>query len=100
MIAEPSPTASNGRTGDGRFAQGNTAGKGNPFAKRAGELRAALFDAVSDDDLRAVIIKLIELAKGGDTQAARLVLDRVLGAPVAVDLLEKIEALEERFGVA
>lgn len=75
----PSPNRSNGRDGRGRFAVGNAGGPGNPFAKSVGELRKALFDAVTAEDLRAVTQMLIRKAKGGDVAAARELLDRTLG---------------------
>ncbi len=52
--------------------------------------------AVSAGDLRAVVRKLIDLAKGGDVTAAKLVLDRTLGLAVEVDLVARIEALESK----
>jgi hypothetical protein len=41
---------------------------------------------------------LIEQAKSGDVAAAKLLLDRVLGPPVPLDLLERLAALEEHLG--
>ena len=41
---------------------------------------------------------MLSLAKGGDVQAAKLLWDRLLGPPVPVDVLERLEALEERIG--
>ena len=49
ITAAPSPTASNGRNGNGRFAPGNSIANGNPHAKRIGQLRSALIEAVSDE---------------------------------------------------
>ncbi|HRQ74280.1 MAG TPA: hypothetical protein PLU35_14755 [Phycisphaerales bacterium] len=84
----------NGRDGRGRFAAGNPGGPGNPYAKRVGELRAALVEAVSAEDVRAIVGKLVEEAKAGDVRAIRELLDRTLGRPVEADLIERIEALE------
>ena len=42
------------RDASGKFAQGNPGGPGNPHAKRVGELRTALLDAVTPEDMRAV----------------------------------------------
>jgi len=47
-------------------------------------LRSLLLDAVSDDDLRAVVRKLVEQARGGDTAAAKLLLAYVVGRPAGV----------------
>jgi hypothetical protein len=92
----PSPNGRNGRDAGGRFAKGNAGGPGNPFSRRAAELRTALYEAVTPDDLRAIVKKLVKHAKAGDVTAAREVLNRLLGKPEPVDLLERIEALEQR----
>lgn len=80
----------------GRFLPGNRGGPGNPFARRVGELREALLAEVSPEDLRAIVRVLVDQAKSGDVAAAREVLLRTLGRPVEADLLERLEALEER----
>lgn len=69
----------------GRFLVGNTCATGNPYAKRVNELRTALMDAVGAGDVRDVIRAMVDAAKGGDVQAARLLLDRTVGA-TPVDL--------------
>ena len=91
---KPSPAAPNGREPTGRFTSGNSFGKGNPHAVRAQKLRSALFEAVSEEDLRAVVQALVTEAKAGNVQAAREVLDRTLGKPEAIDLLVRLEELE------
>lgn len=90
MIA-PSP---NGRDGRGRFVRGNKGGPGNPYARRIGRLRSALLDAVTPEDLREVAAALVREAKGGSVPAAREIIDRLLGPPVAADIVERLEALE------
>ncbi len=40
-----------------------------------------MLEAVGDDDLRAIVAKLVELAKGGDLAAIREVLNRAVGRP-------------------
>ena len=81
----PSPNGSNGRTAGGQFAVGNAGGPGNPHGRRVETLRSALLDAVTDDDLQAIVSKLVEMAKGGDLRAMKEVLDRTLGkSPAAV----------------
>jgi hypothetical protein len=67
------------RNADGRFAAGNKATKGNPFAPRVAQLRSVLMETVSDDDMRGVVQTLVALAKGGDVAAIKLLLDRLLG---------------------
>lgn len=96
----PLPNGDNGRGSNGQFTKGNAGGPGNPYARRAAELRAAMFDAVSPDDLRAVVGKLIEVAKGGDVAAAKLIFERTLGKscvdrpPLSLEEVE--QSLEER----
>jgi len=93
----PSPTGDNGeRDSSGRFTAGNTAAKGNPYAKRVAAFRQALMDSVSVEDIADIARALVDKAKGGDTVSARIVLDRLLGKPEALDILTRIEALEER----
>jgi len=94
MIDQPSPSGDNGRAGNGRFAAGNRLAKGNPFAKRVAELRAALFDAVTPDDIRAVVQMLVSNAKAGDVASIKELLQRLLGPSQPDDLLERLESLE------
>ena len=94
-MVKPTPNGPNGRDERGRFAPGNVGGPGNPHAKQVGKLRSAMLAAVSDQEMKAVVKKLVELAKGGNVPAAREVLDRCLGRPVEADLLERLEELEE-----
>ena len=97
MINTPSPTADNGDRGpNGQFLPGNRVAKGNPYAKRIGELRSALMAAITDADWQAVIRKLIDDAIAGDKAARAELLDRTLGRPLEADLIERIEALEAR----
>ena len=42
-------------------------------------LRSVMLEAVTPDDMRAVVLKLVELAKGGDLKAIDLLLNRTLG---------------------
>lgn len=90
-----SPKGEN-RDENGRFLRGHTIpGPGNPYAKRTAELRAAILNAVTPADVVDVIRALVKAAKGGDVAAAKVFLDRILGTPLAVDVLERIERLEE-----
>jgi hypothetical protein len=78
----------------GRFLPGNRLGRGSPLAGQAAKLRAALFRAVKGGDLQTVITALMDKAKGGDTAAAKLILQYTLGDPVALDIVETIQRLE------
>ena len=81
----------------GRFLPGTTPGPGNPYAKRVGQLRSALLNAVSEDDMREIIEALVAKARKGDIAAARTLFDRVLGKSVESDLIERIERLEAKY---
>jgi len=89
-----STNGSNGRGPDGRFLPGNSGGPGNPFAKRTAELRSALVSAVTPADIKAVAKSLIKLAKGGDVAAARLLLDKVIGQSIDVNLQQDDAAID------
>jgi hypothetical protein len=80
------PEADNGRESNGQFEAGNKGGPGNPFARHSARLRKMLLETVTDDDMRAVFGKLIELARGGDLGAIKLLLAYAIGKPAeAVD---------------
>jgi hypothetical protein len=81
---EPGP---NGRSSDGRFVLGNHAAAGNPIHRRMKELRRALLDSTSPEDVKAVGKTLLSLATGGDVQAARVWLEFVIGkSPQALEV--------------
>jgi hypothetical protein len=89
-----SPDGGNGRDSRGRFAKGNAGGPGNPFARRSAALRKAAAQAISEEDLVALMRKLLQQALGGDVAAARLVLLYAVGRPaeaVDPDMLDQQE---------
>jgi hypothetical protein len=86
--------STNGKDANGRFAAGNKLGKGNPLAGRAAKIRAILLKSVTKQDAKAIADKLIELSRGGDLAAIRELLDRTIGKPAQLELLQRIEALE------
>ena len=96
MITSPTPNGSNGRGERGRFARGNAGGPGNPHAKRVARLRAALLKAVKPADLRDVVCALLSAAKAGDVPAARELTQRLLGPADALDVLARLEDIEQR----
>jgi hypothetical protein len=83
--AAPSINGDNGtpgsRNADGTFARGNKGGPGNPFHRRVCELRREFLAAVSPPDMRQLAARLLERALAGDNEAARLLLEHVLGKP-------------------
>jgi hypothetical protein len=90
----PSPAGANGRSPNGRFSPGNAFGRGNPLAKKAQQFRTALSRAATVADVKAIAKKMIELAKAGDIQAAKLVFDRLIGPVPNWDVMERLENLD------
>ena len=82
------------RSPDGKFLPGTQGGPGNPYAKRVGQLRRALLDAVTPEDIQQIILALVDAAKDGDLAAAREVILRTIGKPIESDLLERLERVE------
>jgi hypothetical protein len=74
--------SNSGRDERGRFAKGNLGGPGNPHARRVAQFRRALWNAVTDDDIEAIVRRQIEKAREGDSTAAKLVLAYTVGKPV------------------
>lgn len=59
---------------------GNGKGKGNePIGEWMARLRAALFEAVTEDDVREIAEGLVRRAKEGDLQATRMLFSYVMG---------------------
>lgn len=77
------PPESKERDEQGRFAEGNRGGPGNPFARKVAAIRQAFFSAVSDEDLKGIVAAIIAEAKKGNVQAAKLLLSYLLGKPAA-----------------
>jgi hypothetical protein len=84
-----------GCDGAGRFARGNKGGPGNPFARKVGRPRSALLETVTEDDMRAVAAKLVQMARGGNLPAIKELLERTLGKPVEADFMERLDELEK-----
>jgi ribosomal protein L17 len=53
-------------------------------------------DAVTEDDLTEVVESLITKAKNGDIAAIKVLFDRLFGPPIAADVVERIERLEQQ----
>jgi len=54
-----------------------------------------MINAVTEQDLREVIKALVAEAKSGDLAAVRELLDRLLGKPIEIDLLDRLDELEQ-----
>lgn len=74
--------ATNGRDSNGRFASGNGFARGNPHASAVAQMRSAFLRAATPERMERLANKLMQMAEGGDLDAARLLLDRVFGRPV------------------
>ena len=74
---------SDGRVEGGLFAKGNTISKGfgNPNAKRMSEYKKALIACGSEEDIQRLYSTLMAAALAGDVQAAKLLLDHLVGRP-------------------
>jgi len=86
MSDNPTPERPKGeivRGEGGKFAPGTCGGTGNPNAKKVAAWRQALVDAVTAEDLEAIIRQLVVTARAGDPWAVREILDRCLGKAVA-----------------
>ena len=94
----PLETAGNGQSAGGRFGKGNQFAAGRGGDRKVLALRRALLEAVTEDDITAVVRKLIEQAKAGCIHSAREVLDRCLGRSqgyLAVAAQVETEATDE-----
>ena len=90
----PSQNGENGRDSRGRFAPGNSGGPGNATARKAATFRAKLFDAVSVGDFAAIVARLLQEAKGGESWAVKLTLEYLVGPPQDIALEERLQKLE------
>ena len=95
MNEGPSTNGLNGgRASNGRFSPGNRLGRGNPYNKRVGELRAALFRAVDDAGMQKAAEAVLQKACKGNVIAFRELCDRTIGKAVASDILDRLAAIE------
>jgi hypothetical protein len=77
-------TPSSGRDERGLFKPGNTISKGvggNPNTKRMAELKQALIACGTVEDVQKLYTALLTAALAGDTPAAKLLLDHLVGRP-------------------
>jgi len=73
--ADQQPDTDTGHDNKGRFTAGNKCSRG----RKVTELRRALLDAVTPEDIQAIVGQIVAKAKQGDLQAISLLLDRVIG---------------------
>jgi len=78
--------AGGGRDGKGRFRAGNTGGPGNLFTRQTAQLRAALIQRVTIDDINVIADELILQARNGKLASIKLLFQYIIGKPtVAVN---------------
>ena len=87
-------TGATDRTSNGCFAKGNRGGPGNPFARQVAAFRACLINAVTEDDFKAVVFKLVERARNGNLQAIKLLFSYLLGTPKPVVEPDELDLME------
>lgn len=72
---EPSVVEVDGRDEHGRFTAGHKFAKGgNHYQTQMAAYRAAVYGALTAEDMRQVARSMVDKAKGGDVNAAKLVL--------------------------
>jgi len=79
------------RDARGRFAAGNSGGPGNPFGRYTAKLREALVTAVTEEDMQAIVRKMIDMAKVGSIPAMRLVMQYVIGKPTSAPNPDRVQ---------
>ncbi len=69
------------RDGRGRFLKGNGGGPGNPFSRQVAQLRSALIQAATPEDMKDIAQAMILEAKAGNVSAAKLLFQYLFGKP-------------------
>jgi hypothetical protein len=86
----------NGRDSKGRFAPGNSGGPGNPFARQTAQLRAALIQRVTKEDMERIADDLVFMATNGNLAAIKLLFQYVIGKPAAAVNPDTLDVQEFR----
>lgn len=84
---------------NGQFVKGNKASRGNPHAAKVAKLRSAMLAAMTPDAVVRIIAELETLAESGDVQAIKEYLDRAVGKPIPLDVIERLEQVEAALGL-
>ena len=79
--AEPESQTNAGRGLDGRFAEGNPGGPGDPFARQRAARHQAFLDQVSVERIGLIANKLLAMAWAGNLAAAKLLFLYAIGKP-------------------
>lgn len=90
---KPRSNGKDGRTSQGKFTKGNTLSRGNSGGgnkEKAKALKKALIEAVTEEDIKAIVEKMKSQAKAGDSAARKELFDRLWGRAIQeVDIGEK-----------
>jgi hypothetical protein len=81
----PVVTAPKGRDAKGHFTEGNKAACGNPVNRKMAAFRRVGLEAITEDDIRQLFRRWLELALAGDIAAGGLLAKYVLGKPRELD---------------
>ena len=76
-----SSTMNEQRDNRGRFTIGNSGGPGNPHAGQTQKLKSIMLNRLTEVEMEAITDALIEKAKAGNIQAARILFSYCLGKP-------------------
>jgi hypothetical protein len=78
----------NNHDSGGRFVPGNSAAKGNPYAKAMSKLRIGLLESITSDDIESALQVLRDTMANGkpfeQLAAAKELLDRAVGKPLVM----------------
>ena len=92
--SEPRAEAQEGREKNGQFAKGNPFGPGNPYNRQVAAYRAMVLECVTEEKLRAMVNKFMEMAAEGNIAAGRLILPYILGKPAPAPDPDKLDMQE------
>lgn len=99
LAQQPGAKGAN-RDANGRFLPGHSLpGPGNPNCRYVSQLRAEIREATEPARVRKVFDAMLTKAENGDTTAAQIVLDRLLGRPVQPMEIDAPVAQEQRQSV-
>src|SRR5262249_3614461 len=85
-----------GREAQGRIVKGNGGGSGKPFGRKVAQLRAAVVNFVTEEDLKHIVFKLMMMAESGNLQAMKLLFQYVIGKPAAAVDPDRLDVDEWR----
>lgn len=85
----------------GRFTKGNQAavGRRKAHAEHVGKLRTAMLAAMTPDSVLRIMATLETEAEKGNVVAIKEYLDRAVGKPLPLDIVERLEQLEKLLNI-